>query len=332
MIANYQSQEFLFQRIKELLPPHASLVDTVANILSVSSDSAYRRIRGETPLVLDEARELCAYFKLSLDQILNVQGGAVMFQNVRISTKNYSYTKYLTDIIKQVEYATSFIHKEIIYLTKDMALFHNFYYRPLIAFRYFFWMKSIVQHPDFINKEFEFNFLSEDIESVSREMAAVYCKVPSTEIWNTECINSAISQIEFYKDSGWFATSTDIKTIYEALEESIIHLRDQVEHGCKFMPGENPESKKNNFRFFYNRIILGDNTIMVVTDKVKTTFINYDVLNYMFTRDENFCDPCYTDMKNMMKRSTLISQTSEKQRNIFFGIILGKIQERKKRL
>jgi hypothetical protein len=189
-----------------------------------------------------------------------------------------------------------------------------------------------VQHPDFINKEFEFNFLSEEIESLSREMAAVYCKVPSTEIWNTECINSAISQIEFYKDSGWFATSTDIKTIYEALEESIIHLRDQVEHGCKFMPGENPESKKNNFRFFYNRIILGDNTIMVVTDKVKTTFINYDVLNYMFTRDENFCDPCYTDMKNMMKRSTLISQTSEKQRNIFFGIILSKIQERKKRL
>jgi len=50
---DYQSQEFLFQRIKELLPPHAPLVDSVANILHVSSDSAYRRIRGETPLVLD---------------------------------------------------------------------------------------------------------------------------------------------------------------------------------------------------------------------------------------------------------------------------------------
>ena len=181
---NYQSQEFLFHRIKELLPPHASLVDTVATILHVSSDSAYRRIRGETPLVLDEARELCAHFKLSLDQILNVQGGAVMFQNVRISTKNYSYTKYLTDIIKQVEYATSFIHKEIIYLTKDMALFHNFYFRPLIAFRYFFWMKSIVHHPDFANKEFEFTYLTEDIENLSRELAAVYCKVPSDDVAN----------------------------------------------------------------------------------------------------------------------------------------------------
>jgi len=329
---DYQSQEFLFQRIKELLPPHASLVDSVANILHVSSDSAYRRIRGETPLVLDEARVLCQHFKLSLDQILNVKGGATMFQNVRIDTKNYKYEKYLTDLIMQVEYAASFIHKEIIYMTKDMPLFHNFYYKPLIAFRYYFWMKSIIQDPDFADRDFEFSILSEESEKLSQKLVIAYNKVPSTEIWNTECINAAISQIEFYKESGLFTSSKDIKTIYEALEETIIHLKNEAEYGTKFMPGENPESKKSNFRFFYNRIILGDNTIMVVTDRVKTAFINYDVLNYMSTQDESFCNPCYDDLHRMMKKSTLISQTSEKQRNIFFGILLNKIKERKKHL
>ena len=329
---DYQSQEFLFQRIKELLPPHASLVDTVASILHVSSDSAYRRIRGETPLVLDEARELCAHFKLSLDQILNVQGGATMFQNVRINTKNYKYEKYLTDLITQVEYAGSFIHKEIIYLTKDMPLFHNFYYKPLIAFRYYFWMKSIIQDTAFVDKDFEFSIISEEAEKLSQKLVMAYNKVPSTEIWNTECINSMISQIEFYKESGLFASSKDIKTVYEALEETVIHLKNEVECGTKFMPGENPESKKSNFRFFYNRIILGDNTIMVVTDRIKTVFINYDVLNYMSTQDESFCNPCYDDLHRMMKKSTQISQTSEKQRNIFFGILLNKIKDRKKNL
>ena len=98
------------------------------------------------------------------------------------------------------------------------------------------------------------------------------------------------------------------------------------------MPDENPETKKSNFKFFYNRVILGDNTIMVVTDRNKTVFINYDVLNYMTTMDESFCNPCYEDMQNMMKKSTLISQTSEKQRNIFFNIMLNKIADRKKHL
>lgn len=329
---DYQSQEFLFQRIKELLPPHASLVDSVASILHVSSDSAYRRIRGETPLVLDEAKVLCQHFKLSLDQILNVKGGAIMFQNVRIDTKNYNYEKYLAGLIMQVEYAGSFIHKEIIYLTKDMPLFHNFYYKPLVAFRYFFWMKSIIQDPGFVNKGFELSILSEEAEKLSQKLIMAYNKVPSSEIWNTECINSTISQIEFYKESGLFTSSNDIKTVYEALEETIIHLKSEVEYGAKFMPGENPESKKSNFQFFYNRIILGDNTIMVVTDRIKTAFINYDVLNYMSTQDENFCNPCYDDLHRMMKKSTLISQTSEKQRNIFFGILLNKIKERKKHL
>jgi len=329
---DYQSQEFLFQRIKELLPPHASLVDMVAETLHVSSDSAYRRIRGETPLVLDEARILCQHYKISLDQLLNVKEGSTLFQNVRIDLKSYSYEKWLTDLIKLVKYTNSFIHKEIIYLTKDMPIFHNFYYQPLIAFRYFFWMKTIIQHPDFRNREFTLDCISSEIEALSRELAIAYNAAPSSEIWNTESINSAILQIEFYKDSGYFSSAGDIKLVYEALEETFVHLKHEVEYGCKFMPGENPESKKTNFNFFYNRVILGDNTIMVVTDRMKTVFINYDVLNYMYTRDETFTDPCYIDMQNMLKKSTLISQTGEKQRNIFFGILLNKIRDRKKNL
>ena len=329
---DYKSQEFLFQRIKEILPPHASLVDTVAEILHLSSDSAYRRIRGETPLVLDEARDLCRHFKLSLDHMLNVQSGATLFQDVRVDLQNNSYEKYLTGLVMQVQYIGSFIQKEVIYLTKDVPLFHNFYYKPLIAFRYFFWMKTIIQHPDFRDKEFDINCLTPEIERLSREISMAYNKVPSIEIWNTEAINAAILQIEFYKDSGYFSSAADIKAIYQALEETILHLRNQVEYGAKFMPEENPELKKQNFKFFYNRLVLGNNMIMVVTDRIKTVFINYDVLNYMSTRDEKFCDESYADIQNIIKKSTQISQSSEKQRNIFFNIMLNKIKERIKNI
>ena len=327
-MATYKAQEFLFQRIKELLPPHVSLVDAVAETLHLSSDSAYRRIRGETPMVLDEVKELCQFYKISLDQLLDVKTGSVLFQNVRINIHNYSYETYLKDLLKQLQYIDSFIQKEIIYLSKDIALFHNFYFDPLIAFRYFFWMKTIIQKPEFSDREFELNCISHDLKELSKELVKIYNKIPSIEILNTESINSVISQIEFYKDSGYFATAADIKTVYESLEASILHLKNQVEHGCKFMPGENPQSKKSNFKFFYNRVVLGDNTIMVITDRVKTAFLNYDVLSYMFTRDEAFCDPCYDDLRNLMKRATMISQSSEKQRNFFFGIMLSKISDR----
>ena len=47
-------QDYLFQQVKEKLPKNVQLVDAVADLLHLSNDSAYRRIRGETPLVLDE--------------------------------------------------------------------------------------------------------------------------------------------------------------------------------------------------------------------------------------------------------------------------------------
>jgi len=326
------AQEFLFQRIKEMLAPSVSLTDTVSEILHVSSDSAYRRIRNETPLVLDEAKLLCEHFHLSLDQVLNTRSNSVLFENVRINNQEYSYESYLSDLTKLLQFINNFSQKEVIYLTKDIPIFHNFYFKPLIAFRYFFWMKTIFQHPDYVTRTIDLNEVPPAIETMSKELIKCYTGIPSTEILNTESVNSIISQIEFYKDSGIFSSGADMKTVYEALKETIQHMKVQVEYGCKFLPGENPHTKKTNFNFFYNRVVLGDTTILVKTGDTKTVYLNYDALNYMVTRDVSFCNQCDEDISNLMRRATVISQSSEKQRNIFFGILLAKIEDRLRKL
>ena len=327
-----QAQEFLFQRISEMLPTHITMVDAVSDILHVSSDSAYRRIRGETPLVLGEVRQLCNHFNLSLDQLLNVKTGSVLFQDVRITNKNYSYEQFLRDLLTQLDTINNFMRREIIYLSKDLPVFHNFYYKPMLSFRYFFWMKSILMHPDFTDRHFSLDCCSPEIEKLSQDLVRAYHKVPGSEMWNTESINSSISQIEFYKDSGYFESASDIRTVYDALEQTVLHMKAQAEYGCKFMPDENPETKKENFSFFFNRVILGDNTIFVVADRTKTVYLNYGLLNYLVTRDEQFCNSCLEDIQNLKKRSTMISKSGERQRNIFFGILLAKINERKRHL
>ena len=214
-------------------------------------------------------------------------------------------------------------------MSKDLPIFHNFYFTPLIAFRYFFWMKTHLAHPHFEKKQFNFDMLPPDIEQMSRKLAKGYTEIPSTEMWNTESINSTISQIEFSKDSGHFSNHADIKKIYGALEETINHMKEQAEYGCKFMPGEDPQTKPSNFKFFFNRVVLGDNTIMVIADNIKSAIINYGHLNYIVTYDEVFCNDLYSDFENLIRRSTQISQTSERQRNIFFNILLSKVQRLK---
>jgi len=326
------AQDFLFQRIKEMLPQHISMVDAVSEILHVSNDSAYRRIRGETPLVLEEAKQLCDHFRLSLDQLLGIKSGSTLFQTERIHYKNFTFEKYLSGILEQLQQLNGFMRKEIIYLSKDLPFFHNFSNEPLFAFHYFFWMNSILRHPDFEDKHFKPDCLTPEVKKLGKDIIQTYNSIPSTEIWNTECINSIIFQVESYKEAGFFSSEKDIVRIYDAAEATINHIKNQAEYGCKYLPDENPELKKRNFKFFYNRVTLGDNTIMGIADNFKTVFLNYDVMNYMVTTDEKFCNETYNDLLAISRRSTLISISGEKQRNIFFNILISKIQDRKRNL
>ena len=276
-------------------------------------------------MVLEEAYVLCNAFNISLDQTLNNKQNSVCFNAFNLDNEHYNFKSYLNDILHNLKTVASFDQKNIIYLTKDFSIFHNFISKPLFSFRYFFWMKSILQHPDFVPLKFSMNILPNDIEELGTQIVKTYNSIPSTEIWNTECVNSTISQIEYYREAGYFASAGDVTSIYNSLRETIEHLRTEADTGCKFYPGENPDFQKSNFQFYYNRVVLGDNTIMAIVNGKKMLYLNYDVLNYMVTQDEEFCNDVYSKLQTLMRRATILSNVSEKQRNIFFNILLKKI-------
>src|SRR5687767_6329484 len=215
-------QEELFRQIRDRLPPEANIADVISDVLHLSTDSAYRRIRGETPLVLEELASLCQHFGMSLDGLFGNSNNSVVFENIRVHYNNYSYSNYLDSIIQLFESMKNLEEKEIIYISKDLPVFHNFYFRPLNAFRYYFWMKIQFLHPDFKDKLFDFEILPPVIEEKSKKLIQNYCLIPSTEMWNIESINSTLSQIEFSRTSGHFRNREDVVKIYEAVESTIL--------------------------------------------------------------------------------------------------------------
>lgn len=237
-------QDFLFQRIRELIPAKASLVDTVAEILHVSSDSAYRRIRGETLLVLNEAKLLCDHFQLSLDHLFLLKNHSVVFEHSRLDLAHYDYDRFLLGLLQQLKNMNQSVNPEMIYCSKDLPVFHNFYFRPVFAFRYF----SGCEHLSSIRisrKKIQYGLSLGCHRADRQELTREYAELPSIEILNTECINAIISQIEFCKDAGYFSNPGDIRSIYDSLELTILHLKDQVDYGAKFLPADkNPSGRK----------------------------------------------------------------------------------------
>ena len=322
-------QQLFFQHIKGNLPPHLSLVDEVAEVLDISNDSAYRRIRGEKAISFEEIQKLCSYYKVSLDQFLHLQSDAIIFTGRVDYNSKTIFEDYLQNVYQQLNLIQSFEMKHIYFLMKDIPHFVHFQVPELATFKFYFWMKSILHDESLQKVKFSLDDPRyEKLYPLSKNIIEAYNKVPTTEIWNVESINSTIRQIEFYRDSGLYKNESDVKMLYEKLEELINHIERQAETGVKFNFGTEPNANSTPYRLFVNEFVTLDNTLMAEINNVKLTFINHSVLFFVATRDEKFNESMFTNLHNMMKKSTLISGVGEKERVRFFKILRDKIQAR----
>ncbi len=320
-------QKQLFQQIKNSLPPHISMVDEIGELLGISYDSVYRRIRGEKPVTLNELKLLCDRFHLSLDNVLQLHTDKVLFTDMEANGSVTNFTDYLEGLLMQLKYFNSFSNRQMLYLSKDIPIFYFFHNRELAAFKAFFWSKSILNDPayadvNFSSKEFD-DFASYEL---GQKVLAEYNELPSTELWNYESINSTILQIQYYKDAGIFTSTEDLNRVLDGCDAMMLHLQKQVEKGCKFPVGSGGDASGAKLKFYINEIILGNNSILVETDGSRMAIINHIVLKYISTTDSRFTDKAVANFYNLVNRSILISETGERDRSKFFKRLRERLQ------
>ncbi len=324
-------QKELFNTIKSLLPSHISMVDAVAELLDISYDSVYRRIRGEKPISLDELKVLCEHFNLSLDQVLQLHTDKVLFTDLEANGTVNNFKDYQEGLLNQLKYFNSFKKKELLYLSKDLPVFYNFYFEDLTAFRSFFWSRSILNDPAFENKNFSLNsFDSAGYFEAGQKIIAEYNKIPCIELWNYESINSTISQIEYYKEAGIFESADDLNRVVDSCDAMLQHVQKQAEKGYKSLPDTEITGNGASLKMYVNEIILGNNSILVELDDTRIAIINHVVLKYISTTDKKFTEKTFHNFQNLVSRSVLISGAGERERNKFFKSMREKLQACKK--
>ncbi|MFN8290628.1 MAG: helix-turn-helix domain-containing protein [Chitinophagaceae bacterium] len=321
-------QQELFSHLKASLPPHLSLADELCSLLDISHDSAYRRIRGEKPISLSELKKISEHYNLSLDQLLQLNSDTVVFRAPDLLRKDYPFKDVLKSMLVQVKYFNSFAQKEIFYICKDMPIWQFYLFPELAAFKTFVWARTIHNETALSGKLFSLEeYMFEDCFELGRQIIAEYNQVPSVELWNEESINSTLSQLRFYKESGGFRYQKDIERVTDSFVQTITHLRLQTEQGMKFMPGDSDLLHRAPVQLYINEIVIGSNTILAKLDGMKLSFIPYNVFSFMLTKDAKFNESIFNGFNTLKSRSTLISGTGEKERNRFFTSFLERINQ-----
>lgn len=322
-------QVSFFKQVKEKIPAHQSLVDVVAELLSISNDSAYRRIRGEKALSFDEIKTLAGHYHISLDQFLHPDVMAYTFTGNLIARDKPDIENYLHNLVRQLKQIDAANEKHMLYFNKDIPLFNHFLFPELAAFKCYFWSRYNLNYPEFNKGSFLISDFIDLFNKMGKEISSLYLDIPSTEIWNLDCINTTIQQIDYYRESKIFGSNEDILTVYDCLDKLVNHLEKQAETGTKFAINGKP-SGNVPYKVYVNEFILGDNTILVECDREKSVFLNHNVINYFSSRQPSIVEYTFTTLQTILQKSTLISGTGEKTRQVFFDTLRERIQQRRK--
>ena len=320
-------QQYLFNHLKENLPAHLSLADELGDLLSLSPDSVYRRIRGEKPLTLTELKKICERYHLSLDLLLQLQNESVLFDAPGLNSAPGEFVDYMKAMLLQFKYFNSFKTKEIFYLCKDAPIWYFYLFPELAAFKTFFWSKTINNMPALSSKKFSLSeFPYDDCFALGQQVLEEHNKIHSVELWNLESIHSTINQVAYYRDAGNFKSAEDFDAVVNSFHHWLDHMEQQAAKGVKFMPGANDLSYKAPIQFYVNELILGNNTMVISLDNKRLSMITYSVFHYLFTGDPRFSSKVMTSFDTLLSRSTLISKTGEKDRNRFFNSLREKVE------
>ncbi|GAO43548.1 helix-turn-helix domain-containing protein [Flavihumibacter petaseus] len=324
---NAHFQKELFNHIRNSLPGHISLVEEIAELLQLSYDSVYRRVRGEKPLALHELKLICEKYRLSLDQLLQLETDSVLFDAPGMKTSNGDFLHHLQGILQQFHYFNTFDEREIYYLCKDSTIWNFYLFPEIAAFKTFFWNKTINNQPSLAGKSFSLEaFPYSECFALGQEVLRAFNRIPCIELWNFESMNSSINQIAYYRDAGHFKTREDFNKVVNSFLQMVDHLQLQAETGAKFLPGDGPSAARTSIQYYVNELILGNNTMVINLNGQSLSMVSYSVFHYLFTRDPRFSEKVMESFNTLLSRSTLISKTGEKDRNRYFNSVREKIR------
>lgn len=318
-----EEQRYLFEILKSRISKRQRLSDVVEELLSLSADSAYRRIRGETELSLSELKKICDKFNLSMDEILSYKSRqGVLFRYIPINLCDQeSYISHLQRLLSILDALKPESDKEIIFTARSIPFYHLVMCPELAYFNLYACNNSLngikIPYDVFCN-----NLDKEKIISMYQQIHRAFMSIPSKEIWTVQTIGVTLRLLEYYFEIGAFGSEDTILTLLNQLSELMDKVYQYANDGYK-------EVKHKTPFFMYNCSVDLDNNCMMVRKGDHLSFnIILHMLHFMVTDNEVLCKATLKWENSLISKSSPISgESSLKQRYRFFESAKNKINE-----
>ena len=322
-----EHQKMLFELIRTLAPKNQVLVDIISDLLNISTDAAYRRIRSEKTLDLNETIFLCRHFKISMDALADIAGEhnfiRCQYNSLDLSNKK-NYLTYLQNLLDNLEEVRATPDGEMICTAVDVPAFNYLAYKELTYFRLYTWSADVYGFTGSF-EEFVQQWDCAEAFDYYAKIVKTYQRCPSTEIWTDYTINMALRFLDYHYEMRHFDHQHTPVVLCEQLLDMTDAIHSRAAKGVKGVHG-------TPLKFYISETDLNNNFVLFKKNGATNCTIKLFTINHFYISDQRFCVETEKWLNTAIQRATLVSGSSEKQRRQFFDRQRQKITALKDKL
>ncbi len=310
-------QTLFFRRLRERIPAHLSAENELTKLLHISLEEAFELMRSLKPLSLAQADKIAVYYQLSLDNLRPQAPNTMPFRYDAISYNALSIDDYFGGVLSHFKHIDVYGVNKMHYAANDLPLFALFQFPDLAAFKLFYWGKTVYNLPVFANEQLVLKKFPMEMLQSGERVWKQYLKIPSVEIWSSDCVNNILHEIMTLWQLGEFETKKDAHRVCDSVSELLNQVEEQAIHGRKFHPYM-PMPSKENYTLYCTETAINNNTILMQSETGTTAYVCHNKLNYLHTDHEIFCLQMQRWFHDTIINSELISQANSELRTRFF--------------
>lgn len=298
--------------IREKIPHKATLTNTLSELLCMEREAVYRRMRGDVAFSFTEVAAICNKLGISLDNLMGTH-----------SEKSRPYQLSLVEYIDPIEddYKMWNLYNERLKEAREdpascdvecMNVLPSIFlldYKYISRFYLFKWYNQYGHSERTVRyRDIE---TTEKLQAIQRVTANESRHIKKTiYIWDPLIFQYIVNDILYYS-SVRLIDPEDVLL----LKQDLLHFLDKME--IMASRGEYPETG-NVIQFYISNINFDTSYSYLEAKNLRISIIRAFILNSVVSMDEKAYEIFRNCMQSMLKSSTMISVSGEKQRILFF--------------
>jgi BetR domain len=294
------------------------LVHELVELLDISQDSVYRRLRGDSEFTLSEIYLMSNEYGLAMDSILNANITSTSFRFNRLYEQTDAFIPYMISLTKQMELLAA-SKGSLSFIASELPISQSFQNQGLRDFKIYYWQKVVLNRPSLKGVKFDETFgLGININQYADSLMKSYAKMKKIEIWTEETLDDTIRQILYCQDSG-LLDSEMIQMVCRSMMDMLNRLENELEI-------QSDHETSNGLTFYVSSVELGNNVILMDFGSYRTAYVKFNTFNTVSTKSLEFCDEIDLMIKNNLTKSVEISGKSDIHRHKFFTTLRNKVR------